>query len=244
MTVAPSALTWLMLAGAAAFAGTAGSDDSAGHGAARSSPREERSARRPMSRRAAGLLGALGAAVACIACFGAARGAVVSAVAAPIVGLVVRRLHDRAPPSRPSASIALSLDLVSVALRAGQPLDAALMLAADPMTSAGALLLRVGGLLRLGADPVQAWRVVEEDAVLARVAATARRSATSGTRLAGAFERLAAELREEIRAGAQARAHRVGALAAAPLGLCFLPAFVCLGIVPIIVGIAGGVLGG
>jgi pilus assembly protein TadC len=132
---------------------------------------------------------------------------------------------------------------VSVALRAGQPLDAALALAADPATAVGAVLLRVAGLLRLGADPDQAWRIAEHDAVLTRVAATARRSATSGTRLAAAFERLAADLREEIRAGAQARAHRVGALAAAPLGLCFLPAFVCLGIVPIIVGIAGGVLG-
>jgi hypothetical protein len=28
----------------------------------------------------------------------------------------------------------------------------------------------------------------------------------------------------------------------APLGLCFLPAFVCIGIVPTVVGIASGVL--
>jgi hypothetical protein len=28
-------------------------------------------------------------------------------------------------------------------------------------------------------------------------------------------------------------------LIAGPLGLCFLPAFVCLGIVPVIVGLAG-----
>jgi hypothetical protein len=29
----------------------------------------------------------------------------------------------------------------------------------------------------------------------------------------------------------------------APLGLCFLPAFVCLGVVPLVIGIAGDVLG-
>jgi hypothetical protein len=29
----------------------------------------------------------------------------------------------------------------------------------------------------------------------------------------------------------------------APLGLCFLPAFVCLGVVPVVVGIAKGVFG-
>jgi hypothetical protein len=28
-------------------------------------------------------------------------------------------------------------------------------------------------------------------------------------------------------------------LITAPLGLCFLPAFVCLGIVPVVVGLAG-----
>jgi hypothetical protein len=33
-------------------------------------------------------------------------------------------------------------------------------------------------------------------------------------------------------------------LVAAPLGLCFLPAFVCLGIIPTVVGIAGAVLSG
>lgn len=32
---------------------------------------------------------------------------------------------------------------------------------------------------------------------------------------------------------------RVGVLAVAPLGLCFLPAFVLLGIVPVVVGLAG-----
>jgi hypothetical protein len=29
----------------------------------------------------------------------------------------------------------------------------------------------------------------------------------------------------------------------APLGLCFLPAFVCLGVVPLVLGIAGDVFG-
>lgn len=30
---------------------------------------------------------------------------------------------------------------------------------------------------------------------------------------------------------------------AGPLGLCYLPAFVCLGIVPVVAGLAGDVLG-
>lgn len=230
MTVHPSMVSWLLLAAAVALSGAP-------------RPMPERATRRPMSRRTAGVLVASAVVIACGAVFGATRGALIGAAAAPIAVVIVRRLHDRAPPSRPSATVALTLDLVSIALRAGQPLDAALALAAEPVTDTGLVLLRVAGLLRLGADAEQAWQIAEADEVLARVAATARRSATSGTRLAAAFDRLGADLRAELRADAQARAHRVGVLVAAPLGLCFLPAFVCLGIVPIIVGIAGGMLG-
>jgi pilus assembly protein TadC len=40
-----------------------------------------------------------------------------------------------------------------------------------------------------------------------------------------------------------AAAERAGVLIAGPLGLCFLPAFVCLGIVPVVAGLAGEVFG-
>jgi pilus assembly protein TadC len=97
-------------------------------------------------------------------------------------------------------------------------------------------------LLQLGAEAEEAWRIVSDDPVLAPVAAAAVRSSTSGVRLADAFEQLAREMRRQVRATAEARAQRVGVLVAAPLGLCFLPAFVCLGIVPTVIGIARGVL--
>ena len=44
------------------------------------------------------------------------------------------------------------------------------------------------------------------------------------------------------RSAADARAQRASVLIAGPLGLCYLPAFVCLGIVPIVAGLAGDVL--
>jgi hypothetical protein len=102
-------------------------------------------------------------------------------------------------------------------------------------------LTQVAGLLRLGADPVEAWRAVADDEVLAPVAHAACRSADSGIRLAGGMEQVAADVRAQVRATAEARAHRAGVLAMAPLGLCFLPAFVCIGVVPVVVGIARGV---
>jgi pilus assembly protein TadC len=75
------------------------------------------------------------------------------------------------------------------------------------------------------------------------VAGVAVRSATSGIKLAAAFERLAAELRAERRAVAAVRAHRAGVAAMAPLAACFLPSFVCLGVVPVLVGMAKSALG-
>ncbi len=44
--------------------------------------------------------------------------------------------------------------------------------------------------------------------------------------------------------GAPGGAERAGVLIAGPLGLCFLPAFLCLGIVPVVLGLAGRLLGG
>jgi hypothetical protein len=54
------------------------------------------------------------------------------------------------------------------------------------------------------------------------------------------WEDTAAGLRGELRAVALARAARAGVLGMAPLGLCFLPAFVCLGVVPDVVALFGG----
>jgi pilus assembly protein TadC len=72
----------------------------------------------------------------------------------------------------------------------------------------------------------------------------ARRSARAGTSIATGFAELASQSREAAADAAAAAAERTGVLIAGPLGLCFLPAFVCLGIVPVVVGLAGRVLGG
>lgn len=141
--------------------------------------------------------------------------------------------------------VAFALDLAAAALQGGRPVDQALLLAAPAVPgAAGEAITQVARLLRLGAGPVEAWRPAAPHAVLAPVARTAMRSASSGARLARAWEQLAAELRDQLRASAEARAHRAGVLAMAPLGLCFLPAFVCLGVVPVVVGIARSAFAG
>jgi Flp pilus assembly protein TadB len=158
-----------------------------------------------------------------------------------------------APPARaqgcaPAAdlrSTALVLDLTAAGLRSGKPLPDALALAAP---AAGAPLAheleRVARLCALGAEPAQAWSGLARDGPLAEAGRVAVRSAASGIRLATGFERLAAELRARRAAEAAVRAQRAGVVALGPLAACFLPSFVCLGIVPVLVGIARTALSG
>jgi pilus assembly protein TadC len=141
--------------------------------------------------------------------------------------------------------IPLVLDLVATVLRTGQPVEAAITAAA---AAAGPRLQKelceVSGLLRLGATPADAWSSIDADAGLRPVAVVAIRSADSGIKLAAGWSALATELRHEAVNAATARAASAGTWVIAPLGLCFLPAFVCMGIAPVVVGIATGLING
>jgi pilus assembly protein TadC len=148
-----------------------------------------------------------------------------------------RRRHERA------AELPLTLDLLGVCLRAGMPMVAALETVAEALPGAFSEDLRVvAGLQRLGAAPPAAWADLISDADLAPVGRAVVRSAESGSRLAAAFDRLAADRRSALASAGLSRARSAGVLAMAPLGLCFLPAFVCLGIVPIVLSLFGQVL--
>lgn len=146
-------------------------------------------------------------------------------------------------------AIASSLDMLAVCLAAGMAVStAAAATAAAAPPQLGRVLRRAADLLALGADPLTAWATspgptagpvdVHTDALLR----LARRSASSGAALAAGVAELADQSRQDAGHAATAAAERAGVLIAGPLGLCFLPAFVCLGIVPVVAGLAGDVL--
>jgi Flp pilus assembly protein TadB len=171
--------------------------------------------------------------------------------AGAIIGLlcagVTRRLAAaarRREASRDAADLPLFLDIVATQLRAGAPIGQALARAAPlAPASSGRALLEASGMLRLGAPAAQAWRCAE-GTLLEEFAALARRSADNGAQLADQAVRLAADLRARRVAAAESAARRAGVWAMAPLGLCFLPAFVCLGVAPVVLGLVGSALGG
>jgi pilus assembly protein TadC len=190
-------------------------------------------------------LAAVAVALTGVVVLGPVRGGLGGVVAAPLVVRLVGVLHARVPtrvPSDAAQRVPLMLDLLAAALRSGQPVVSAVSSVA-PLAGAdlAAQLHQVAGLLRFGSDPAIAWAALDNP-TLAPVVRTAVRSAESGVRLARGFELLAADLRQQAKADAVARANRAGVWAMAPLGMCFLPAFACLGVLPVIVGIAHGVL--
>jgi pilus assembly protein TadC len=171
-----------------------------------------------------------------------ASGAVVATVAGLFAAAAVHAysVERRAPAvRRGGASLPLALELIAAALRSGAPLPtAAHAVASTPELAVGPDLARAATMLRLGADPADAWAGMASVGEASLLSAAASRSARSGTRLADTLSRQADLLRAELQTKAVRRAHRVGAIALLPLGLCYLPAFVCLGIVPMVAGLA------
>jgi pilus assembly protein TadC len=146
-------------------------------------------------------------------------------------------------------AVASSLDVLAVCLTAGMAVStAAAATAASSPPKLARVLRRTAELLALGADPAVAWSTPPDlpegsvDAQTDALLRLARRSASSGSALADGVADLADQSRDAAAHAATAAAERAGVLIAGPLGLCFLPAFVCLGIVPVVAGLAADVL--
>lgn len=144
--------------------------------------------------------------------------------------------------------LAVHADLLAACLDAGMPVGAGLLAVNSirrPVLAQRAqdgrdpveLLDGVAALLMLGADPVRAWASAAPHTELGSLAAAAIRSAAGGTKLADAVREHAVTLRVAVADDAERSAGRAGVAMTAPLGLCFLPAFLCLGLAPVVVGL-------
>lgn len=136
--------------------------------------------------------------------------------------------------------LAAGWDLLAACLRAGLPVPLAVRAVAGHLPGAlGVELRTVAERLALGADAQSAWDIPEHSP-MHKLARAARRSAHSGSGLAEVAVRAAAEVRADVRAAATARGQRAAVLITGPLGLCFLPAFLVLGVAPVVIGLASG----
>jgi Flp pilus assembly protein TadB len=139
----------------------------------------------------------------------------------------------------------LFVDLLAAGLAAGATVPDAVMAVSRALPGAVADRLQpVAAALALGAPPEQAWAALRSDAALRPLSIVLGRAAMSGAPPVDGLRGLAADLRVRRRLAATEAARTAGVRAVAPLGLCFLPAFVLLGVVPTVVGLAGAALTG
>ncbi len=168
-------------------------------------------------------------------------GLVAGVVAGGVVWVVLGRAEtpaQRERRARVRAELPHVVGLLAAAVRGGLPPAEALAMVcvALPGPAADSLAL-LPPRIALGVDPAEVWRSLEADAVLAPLGRTLARSARTGEPVAEALDRLGTELAARARAETEDAARQVGVRAAVPLGLCLLPSFLLLGIVPVVAGL-------
>ncbi|MET0741264.1 MAG: type II secretion system F family protein [Candidatus Nanopelagicales bacterium] len=172
---------------------------------------------------------------------GGVAGLVLGAFAALVLARWLRRLEPlaaRRRRERVASDLPVAAEILAACVVAGASVQDALSVTADAVGGPlGGYLRHVEHRLRLGTDPRMAWRA-ETGVEIATLAVTITRSLDSGAPLADALLRVADQLRAEHTALVRERVRAVGVRAAAPLGLCFLPAFVLVGVVPVVVSFA------
>lgn len=201
--------------------------------------------RRPLPRpgaRSAAVMVALGAAVL----LGGAVGVVAGTLLGALTWVGVPRLQssaDRARQLQLARQAPLVVDLLAACLASGASVESSVAAASRAVPgAAGEVLATATAALRLGADPVDVWRTVGELPELAGLARAAARSAATGAPLAALLPRVADDLRATHRSTVEARTRTAAVRLTAPLGVAFLPAFVLLGVVPVVASWIGTLL--
>jgi Flp pilus assembly protein TadB len=176
------------------------------------------------------------------------RGPVLAALAPVVFLLARRRWAARSAAGRQHREVAAALprfaDLVAACLESGAaPADALDVVRRHLKGPLADRLAPVVGALRSGIDPLTVFDGRGQDDPLRGLVIGLARAMESGAPLADMVAAVADDQRRRRRWSAEAAARRAGVHAVAPLVLCFLPAFVLLGVVPVVVSIAAEVLG-
>jgi Flp pilus assembly protein TadB len=183
-------------------------------------------------------LAAAGTAIAALALVGLPWGLIPSTIAYYAIPKALARLEpasDKQRNARIARDLPLAIDLLTACLRSGQPPQKALALAAEALPGPLAdIFAKIAHHLALGADPATAWSLLRAEPSCVPLARAISRSLRSGAPLSKTFEHLADETRRAHHHLADQQARAAESRATLPLGLCFLPAFVLLSIVPTI----------
>ncbi|MGN9791935.1 type II secretion system F family protein [Streptomyces sp. OZ13] len=160
-----------------------------------------------------------------------------------------QRTDAGAPEADASKEVArqlpLAADLMAACISAGAgPREAAEAVGESLGGPVGGRLARTAAQLRLGAEPAPAWGCFGEIPGAEPLARCLERADSTGAPAAEPVSRLAERFRAERARAVAGRGRRAQVLITAPVGLCFLPAFLAVGVAPVVIGLAGGLLHG
>ena len=140
-------------------------------------------------------------------------------------------------------SVAGALELMALALGSGVPLVTAVEVVADRSGPVVAGQLRqVVAALRWGVAEARAWDGLP--AIWRPAGQAVALAGMAGVPPAGLLQRAAADMRRAEQRRIEEATGRLSVLVVIPLGLCFLPAFALLTVVPVIAALAGDLLAG
>ena len=163
-----------------------------------------------------------------------------------VVGhLVTRRLIRAATADGDVVDEALVLDLAAAALSAGASVPGVLTALGEALEEEGAGV--VGRALLLGAPWEEAWQAPDDDqwrARRSRLESCLRPGWEDGASPAALLAATAASLRAGRHARDEEAAERLAVRLVLPLGACHLPAFVILGIAPVVASVGMSMLAG
>jgi hypothetical protein len=139
--------------------------------------------------------------------------------------------------------VAVLLDLLDAACLAGASIPGAVAAVGDAAGGArGVALTRASAALALGAPWDEAWAPgVDADRGLEPVRDALRPSWEDGVAPTATLRAVAATLRRERRTRSMEAAGRLGVRLVLPLGVCHLPAFVLVGLVPVLVSMTASI---
>lgn len=177
------------------------------------------------------------------AMLGGLLGWIGGAAGAAAVWVVLGRTEDPSVVRRRERlldDLPTGVDLLASCLDAGSAPESALVTVSRALGGpVGEEFVAIHHRLEVGVDPRQVWRSVAAHDEIGPLGRAVGRAHETGAPIGRAVHQLADELRERARADVEARARSIEVKAAAPLGLCLLPAFVVLGVVPLVAGVFG-----
>ncbi|MCX5532810.1 type II secretion system F family protein [Streptomyces sp. NBC_00006] len=139
----------------------------------------------------------------------------------------------------------LACDLLASCLAAGAgPVEAARAVGEALGGPVGRGFERGAAQVRLGGELGVAWRELAAVPGADGLVRLLERAGESGAPAAAPVARFATECRAERGRRATTVARRAAVAITAPVSLCFLPAFLVVGVVPVVIGLGGGVFGG